>query len=110
MATPQGYTPLLHSEHSQPADHTMLQATAGNELVTATLVLRRRQDGKKIRGLSEFPAQSLATGLPVSREEFVANHGANPTDLDQVAKFARSNDLEVLETHPARRSVVVRGK
>jgi kumamolisin len=44
-----------------------------------------------------------------THEAFAATHGADPKEMEQVAAFARSNGLNVIESQPARRSVVVRG-
>jgi kumamolisin len=43
------------------------------------------------------------------REEFAATYGAHPDDLAAVASFAHSHDLTVVESHPARRSIVLSG-
>ncbi|MGC9949212.1 MAG: S53 family peptidase [Bryobacteraceae bacterium] len=109
MAIPHDYTSLKGSEHAHPQEHTDLNPTAGHELATVTLILRRRQSDRKLRGLQEFPAKATGAGRTVSHAEFAAAYGADPKELEQVAAFARSHDLEVLESHPARRSVVMRG-
>ena len=45
----------------------------------------------------------------LSTEEFGATFGAAPGELEQVAAFARAHGLSVMETHVARRRVVVAG-
>jgi len=108
MAPPKGFKSIKGSEHAHPKEHKYLHPTAGNEMVTVTLILRRR-GGQKLREVKDFGAGSKGTGKALSRAEFAATYGADPKDLAQVAAFARSNDLEVVESHRERRSVVVRG-
>jgi|SRR5579863_2783917 len=109
MALPKGYKALKGSEHVHAEDQKDLNPTAGNEPVTATLILRRRPGGPSLRGIKEFSAKPNGAKEPLSREAFAENHGADPKELEQVAEWARSQGLEVVESHPARRSVVVRG-
>jgi kumamolisin len=109
MATKEAYVSLEGSEHVHAKDHKDLNKTAASELVTVTLILRRREDGKKLRELKDFPAKSSQVGQPVSHAKFAALYGADPKELQQVADFAKSHGLDVLETDAARRSVVVRG-
>jgi kumamolisin len=109
MPQPHDYKSLVGSEHAHPQEHQALNPTAGNELVTVTLIVRRRQDGRKLRELKDFPAQPAVAAEPLSHADFAAAHGADPKELEQVATFARSHGLEVVESHPARRSVIVRG-
>jgi len=59
--------------------------------------------------LKDFPAKSGALREPVSRVQFAADHGADLKELEQVAAFALSKNLEVVESNQARRSVLVRG-
>jgi|GEM_PF-496386 len=109
MALRAGYKAVQGSEHSFPKDHKELRASAGGEPITVTLILRRRPDGAKMRALSEFSADANASHQRPSREQFAAAHGADPKEMAQVEAFARTNGLEVVESHPGRRSVVVRG-
>jgi kumamolisin len=73
------------------------------------MIVRRRPDGPAMPRAEEVTAQPHAAPKRLSRAEFAASHGADPAELESVAKFARTHGLEVLETHQARRSVVVRG-
>ena len=109
MKLDSGYQPLKGSEHPHPADHKVLNPTSGSELVAATLILRRRQGGSKLRELKDFSVQPGASRKPITRAQFAANHGADPSEMDQVVAFARSHGLEVLENDIARRAVVVCG-
>ena len=109
MALPQDYRPVKGTEHAHPADHTLLNPTASNTLVTATLIVRRRPDGRKLRELEEFSSQPKTPRISLSRVDFAAQNGADPAEMAAVAAFARSHGLDVVESNQARRSVVVRG-
>ncbi len=109
MNLPEDYKPVKGTEHNHPPGHKALNPTAGNEPVTATVILRRRVNGPKLRELDEFSPQSKTPPKKISRSEFAADYGADPKEMEQVASFAKSHGLEVVESHPGRRSVVVRG-
>ncbi|MBV8717086.1 MAG: hypothetical protein JO020_25515 [Chloroflexi bacterium] len=47
---------------------------------------------------------------PMSREEFAASYGADPSAIARVENFARSHQLEVVESSAARRTVRVAGR
>ncbi len=67
-----------------------------------TIVLRPR------RALPSL--EELSAGRPAqSREQIEEAHSADPADIQQVENFAREHDLQVVESSPARRSVIVAG-
>lgn len=110
MEVPRDYKPLKGTEHIHPEDHKFLNPTsdAGGP-ITVTIIVRRRPDGEKLKGLPEFSAGSRPAQPRLSREQFAKQHGADPKELEEVAEFAKSHGLKVVETHPGRRSVVVQG-
>jgi kumamolisin len=103
------YKPLKGSTHSIPKEHKLLKATSPGEMITVTLIVRRRKGGAKLRDVKDFAAKVNAVQEPVDRERFIANHGADPKDLAHVVAFAKSNGLGIVETNAAARSVVIRG-
>jgi kumamolisin len=103
------YKPLKGSTHSIPKEHKLLKATSPREMITVTLIVRRRKGGPKLRDVKDFAAKVNAVHPPVDRERFIANHGPDPKDTAQVVAFAKSNGLNIVETNAAARSVVVRG-
>jgi len=109
MAIPKGFVLLTSTEHSHPSGHHVLGASAQDELVTVTVIVRRRTGGPQMATLDAFSAQSAASRPTRSRAQFAADHGADPKDLDDVAAFARTYQLSVVETNEARRTVVLRG-
>jgi kumamolisin len=109
MTTPRDYKPLKGTEHKHPAGHTALKPTDGSKSVTATVILRRRENGKNLRKMEDFSPQSEASKKQISRSDFASEHGADPKEMEEVAAFAKAHGLEVVESHAGRRSVVVRG-
>ena len=109
MNLPHGYKAVTGTEHGHPNGHKDLNPTAPGEQVTATIIVRRRKDGTKLRDVADFQAESKAPRARTTRADFVAKHGADPKELEAVAEFAKSQGLEVVESHVASRSVVVRG-
>jgi kumamolisin len=45
----------------------------------------------------------------MSSDEFAAQYGASPDDIAKITAFARAHSLTIVETHAARRTVVVSG-
>lgn len=109
MAIPHNFKAVAGSERIHPAGHTATNATAGSQLVTATVIVRRQPQGQKMKKLEEFSAQSRTPRVTLSRAEFAAQHGADPGEMQAVSDYAKSQGLEVVESDQARRSVVVRG-
>jgi kumamolisin len=109
MASSQGYTQLKASEHQHPARHKILNPSAGHETVTVTMIVRRKQGSPKMHTLEDYSAKRGAGGATTTHATFAGDHGADPKELDQVAAFARSHGLTVVESNPGRRSVVVSG-
>jgi kumamolisin len=109
MASSQGYILLNGSEHGHPTHHRILNPTSDHETVTVTMILRRRPGGLKTRGLEDFAARSGAAHAASTHAKYASDHGADPKELEQVAAFAQSHGLNVVESNQGRRSVVVSG-
>src|SRR5580658_9850779 len=90
------YKPLKGSAHSIPKEHKLLKATSPREMIMVTLILRRRKGGPKLREVKDFSAKAAAVRAPVKREQFIADHGADPKETEQVVAFAKSTGLEVV--------------
>jgi kumamolisin len=50
-----------------------------------------------------------AASMPLTREEFAAQHGARPDDIQGVEAFAQNFDLTVVSVDPPRRTIVLSG-
>ncbi|HXN47292.1 MAG TPA: S53 family peptidase [Bryobacteraceae bacterium] len=86
------------SERVAPADSTVIGVANPRELVSATVVVRRRS--------SALPPQG---SRPISREEFAGLYGADPADVSMVEQFAADNDLTVVQIDLSRRSIMLSG-
>ena len=106
MALPKDYKPIKGTEHGHPSTHKLLNPTPAADQLTATLILRRRN---QLPAMAEFASPGNTGRQPLTRAAFAEQHGADPAEMAQVESFARSHGLEVLGSHPSRRSVVVRG-
>lgn len=81
-----------------------MQADVGpvdpDEPVELSLTLRPR------RPLSD----ALETRQPLTREEFAATYGADPSDIERVDQFAQHHGLKVIEASQPRRTVRLEGR
>ena len=100
---------MTGSEHWIPKEDKLLKATPATEPITVTLIVRRRKGGPKLRHVKDFAAKAAAVSEPVNRQRFIANHGADPDDIDKVVAFAHAARLQVVETNAGARSVVLHG-
>ncbi len=66
------HKPLKGSTHLIPKAHKLLKATSPREMITVTLIVRRRKGGSKLREVKDFSARANAVHEPVSRERFSA--------------------------------------
>jgi kumamolisin len=79
-----------------------------NSQVEVTLRVRSRAKTKAITESRAF-APKLGERRILSREEFEKRYGADPDDMARVENFARGHGLTIKESHPVRRTVVLRG-
>jgi hypothetical protein len=106
---PEGYSPLQKSErHAAPGAHRVGPANPA-ETLTVSIRVRRRPDAPPLPDPASLAATPPGQRQYLSREEFAARYGADPKDLAQVADFARSHGLTVVETSIPRRMVVASG-
>jgi kumamolisin len=106
---PQGYAKLPGSERRASKDAELLGPADAAETFKVTIVLRRRPDGQPIPSFDYFAKTPLAKRPRLSMDEFAGKYGAHPDELVKVADFAGDAGLQVVETHAARRTVVVSG-
>ena len=83
--------------------------TDENEMLSVSIRLRRRTDAPPMSNISAFAATPSGQRKHMSRENYAANYGAAQSDLDQISTFARSNELQVVESSGPRRTVVLSG-
>ena len=104
----QGFKVIEGTEHAHPADHKDIGATDRGKSVSVTLILRRRA-GKKPLEIEDFARSAARRHERITHDQFAGAYGAEPREIAAVQTWARSHGLEVVDTNPAARSVVVRG-
>ncbi len=80
-----------------------------NEQITVTVKVRSRDDAAAVAGLHEMASKSPRDRQAITREGFAAAHGANPEDMKKIEDYARTKNLNVSQSCPARRRVVLHG-
>jgi len=90
-------TEIAGSAVARPAAVRRLHSADPNQIVEATIVIRRPS------------ALSPAAGGSETREEIARSLAANPNDMSAITGFARRSGLEVIEASPAKRMVRVKG-
>src|SRR4029453_3691342 len=109
LRIPKNYQPLEGSERCPSAKAKLLGPADPKETFSVTIVLRRRPNGPPVPSHEFFVFPQRPQRGRIPEDEFAANYGASQEDIDKVTKFARDNDLTVVETHAARRAVIVSG-
>ena len=102
MSTPTNWVALPGSERDPLPGARAGEAADPAERILVTVVVRRKATARDA-GADRLPFTHLR------REDFAALYGGQPEDMAAVASFARSNDLTVVESHPARRSIILSG-
>jgi Pro-kumamolisin, activation domain len=106
---PDDLHPIPGSERRSSPTARRLGPADPTELLTVTITLRRRPDGPPPPDFDHFATVHSAQRQRLSEDEFARQYGASPDDIDKVRAFATNSGLRVVETHAARRTVVVRG-
>jgi kumamolisin len=101
--------PIPGSERRASRAARRLGPADPNELLTVTISIRRRTDGTSVPDYQYFATVHPGQRQRMSEDDFVRQYGASPEDIDKVKGYVASQGLEVLEIHPARRTIVVRG-
>src|SRR6202012_5095235 len=70
-----------------------------DEVITVTVRIRRKKS---------IEAQLKVSGY-ITHEDYEKEYGASQADVNKVEAFARQYDLSPVETHLARRSVILSG-
>ncbi|KXV04347.1 peptidase S53 [Caballeronia megalochromosomata] len=79
-----------------------------NERLEVTVVVRRRSADAFEKHVVGLAAQG-ASAKHIDHDEFTKQFGADAADLAAVQSFAQKHGLSVVETHEARRTVVLSG-
>jgi kumamolisin len=100
--------PVPGSERAPLPGARAVGPTNPDERLSVTVRLRPKQPiTPRVESQAAVPPRQRPH---LSREEFEQEHGSDPRDLEQVARFARNHNLEVVESSAARHSVVLAGR
>ena len=108
-ADPEDRQPIPGSERRAARTARQLGPADPNEVLTVTISIRRRPNGPPLPDYQHFATVHPAQRQRMSEADFARQYGASPDDIDKVKAFAVSHELDVLESHAARRTIVVRG-
>ena len=104
MSTPTNWVALPGSERGPLPGARAGEAADPAERILVTVIVRRKAPAR------EAGADSLPfTQNRLRREDFAARYGGQPEDMAAVASYARSSGLTVVESHLARRSIILSG-
>jgi hypothetical protein len=106
---PTNYRALTASERKPRTGAKRTGSVDPNEILTVSVRLRRRPDAPALPDLNNLAATPRGEKQYLSREDFAAQYGASPADVDKIVQFARTNGLEVVESSIPRRTVVLKG-
>ena len=100
---------ILKGSERSAFEHARARAPADPDERLEVSVLVRRRAAQVLRArATALTAGDRAVGH-LSRQEFAAQHGAEPPDLAAVRAFAAARGLLVVQEHAARRTVVLSG-
>ena len=109
MPAKSGRVPLKGSHRVAVGGAGLIGPAHPDEHIEVTLRLRRRAEiSAKVRSDATAP-MSQKSRRYLTNDEYAANHGASPEDIAKVAEFARANNLAVVRSSAARRSVWLAG-
>jgi kumamolisin len=80
-----------------------------DERIEVTVHLRSRADTQLTSHLQELASTAPEARTHLTREEFAQRYGADPAAITRVENFARANNLSVVSSSAARRSVILGG-
>ncbi len=109
MTMPSQAVPLSGSHRSAVPGSRVIGPAHPRERIEVTLRLRPRGHIPQNVKLEATSARSPRQRQYLTRDQLEAIHGASPADIAQVVAFAHANNLAVVETSEARRSVWLAG-
>jgi kumamolisin len=108
MTPPKNRLPLAGSERSPMPGAREVGPANPNEKVEVTIRLKSRAGKKPIVSADAY-SQLPKKRTTLSRAEYEQRHGAEPAAIARVEAFAKDHALTVVETSPARRTVILSG-
>jgi len=105
----QGMVPVPKSERRHEPNARVVGVADPTHRINVTVYLRKSSKAKAAPALKELETQLPRDRKYLSEAEVEAAFGADPDDIAKVESFAKDFGLVVLETHRARRSVLLSG-
>jgi hypothetical protein len=109
MAVPKARKVVACSARPRPDTHRLLGPLDEAQSIGVTVIVRAWPGSPPLRDLKDWHATPVAERHYSSAEEYARLHGASPTDLAAVERFAASHGLAVRASHIGRRSVTLVG-
>jgi kumamolisin len=109
MTTQKNRVALPGSERFARRGSRVVGAPDPNQQIKISVRVRPRQPLENLASAKELSATPPRQRNYMSREEFAAKYGANPTDLAKIEAFAHEHKLTVIEASQPRRIVVISG-
>src|SRR5579864_8201465 len=101
--------PIPGSEKRPVANAEHIGDVHPDERIEVTVRLRSRAEADLTEHINQLAAQPVETRSHLSREEYAQRYGADAAAITSVEAFARANNLAVVSTSAAGRSVVLGG-
>ncbi|CAG4928584.1 S53 family peptidase [Paraburkholderia saeva] len=109
MPVRQEYVVLRGSKRERPTHHQFVGPVDADKEIAVTLIVRPRPGGPPLPDLEHWQATPPHRRRYPAPDEYAASYGAAQADIDAITAFAATNGLAVLDSHPARRSVTLKG-
>lgn len=103
------HIPIAGSDRTVVPGATSVGLTDSNQRISVTVRLRRRSSVELARRIEELSLLPPAQRNYMTYEEFAANHGADPSDVEKIEEFAKEYDLTVERVNAAVGTVVLSG-
>lgn len=109
MASTSKRHPLPGSERQALAGATAVGDVHPDERIEVTLRLRSKAALQTLQPRRFYDDSHPGQRQYLTRDAFADAHGADAQDIAKIVEFAKAHGLAVVETHAARRSVVLAG-
>jgi len=106
---PANYNSLQKSGRTPARGARRIGPANTQETLSVSIRVRRRSDAPPLPNTLQLGPSAQRLGPTLTRQEFAAQYGADPADLQAIEQFAKTNGLQVVESSIARRTVVLSG-
>jgi len=109
MPIPENYQRIEACTRHIAAGAKRARSANPSDVVSVTIAVRRRPGAPALPDQDHWAATPHGERRYATTEEFAAQYGAAPADLDLVADFAMGHGLNVVEKNASQRVVIVSG-